>query len=393
MRVAMTGAERADRLGAPPRWRPTATTSLRLVRPAPGRRPTPWPGTPRAAPSTPPASTASTPWSTWPEPASATSAGPTPASRRSWRAAPAAPGCWPARSPRSTPRRRCWCRARPSASTATGATRSSPRTSGPGGGFLAERRRRLGSRPAAPAAAPASARRRSHRHRARTGAGCSARCCRRSASGGRAFGSGRQWMSWITLADEVAAIGHLLDHGDVAGPVNLTSPQPVTNRDFAAALGRALHRPALVPVPASGPACCSAARWPTRCCSSASGRCPRRSRRPASGSSAPTSTGLRPRSAAEPGREATTRTTERPCPQPTARGGRLRLRRHAGTRRHHGAVPGGGHRLAAARRGRAALAAHRCRGRDEMKLATVARLFRGWTEAASSSTAAPTPPR
>lgn len=69
--------------------------------------------------------------------------------------------------------------------------------------------------------------------------------------GGR-IGSGRQYMSWIALDDEVAAIRFLLDH-DMAGPVNLTAPTPVTNREFAEALGAALHRPTVVPVPGFGP--------------------------------------------------------------------------------------------------------------------------------------------
>jgi hypothetical protein len=69
--------------------------------------------------------------------------------------------------------------------------------------------------------------------------------------GGR-LGSGRQWMSWITLADEVAAIRFLLDH-DVEGPVNATAPAPVTNATFTKALGRALHRPTVVPVPRFAP--------------------------------------------------------------------------------------------------------------------------------------------
>ena len=70
---------------------------------------------------------------------------------------------------------------------------------------------------------------------------------------GGPFGSGRQWMSWITLADEVAALRFLLTAGELEGPVNLTAPAPVTNRQFAKALGRALHRPALLPVPKFGP--------------------------------------------------------------------------------------------------------------------------------------------
>ena len=69
---------------------------------------------------------------------------------------------------------------------------------------------------------------------------------------GGPYGSGRQWWSWITLTDEVAAIRHLIDH-DVRGPVNLTAPRPVPERDLAKALGRALHRPSLLPVPRFGP--------------------------------------------------------------------------------------------------------------------------------------------
>jgi uncharacterized protein (TIGR01777 family) len=66
--------------------------------------------------------------------------------------------------------------------------------------------------------------------------------------GGR-FGSGRQWLSWITLDDEVAAIRHVLDHDDLRGPVNLTAPNPVPLQEYVAVLARALHRPAVLPVP------------------------------------------------------------------------------------------------------------------------------------------------
>ena len=65
--------------------------------------------------------------------------------------------------------------------------------------------------------------------------------------GGR-IGSGRQQMSWISLHDEVEALMWLLE-ADMEGPVNLTAPEPVTNREFTAALGRALRRPALLPTP------------------------------------------------------------------------------------------------------------------------------------------------
>lgn len=69
---------------------------------------------------------------------------------------------------------------------------------------------------------------------------------------GGKFGSGRQWMSWISLTDEVRAIEHLLT-SSVAGPVNLTAPNPVRNAEFAATLARVLRRPAIVPVPKFGP--------------------------------------------------------------------------------------------------------------------------------------------
>lgn len=69
--------------------------------------------------------------------------------------------------------------------------------------------------------------------------------------GGR-MGSGRQWWSWISLTDEVAAIRWLLDH-ELSGPVDLTAPEPVTNAQFTKALGAALHRPTALPVPAFGP--------------------------------------------------------------------------------------------------------------------------------------------
>lgn len=67
---------------------------------------------------------------------------------------------------------------------------------------------------------------------------------------GGPIGSGRQYWSWITLADSVRAIQFLLEDGAPAGPVNLTAPEPVTNRELVRALGKAMHRPALLPAPA-----------------------------------------------------------------------------------------------------------------------------------------------
>jgi uncharacterized protein (TIGR01777 family) len=70
-------------------------------------------------------------------------------------------------------------------------------------------------------------------------------------AGGR-MGSGRQWQSWISIDDEVAAIDHLLSSA-VTGPVNLTAPTPVTQAEFTRILARVLKRPALIPVPSFGP--------------------------------------------------------------------------------------------------------------------------------------------
>ncbi|HEX4301263.1 MAG TPA: TIGR01777 family oxidoreductase [Rhizomicrobium sp.] len=71
--------------------------------------------------------------------------------------------------------------------------------------------------------------------------------------GGR-IGSGTQWMSWIVRDDLVRLIAHVIAAPGLEGPINATAPAPVRNADFAKALGRALHRPALLPLPA----------WPLR---------------------------------------------------------------------------------------------------------------------------------
>jgi uncharacterized protein (TIGR01777 family) len=69
--------------------------------------------------------------------------------------------------------------------------------------------------------------------------------------GGR-FGPGTQWLSWISLTDEVRALEFMITN-DIAGPVNLCAPNPVTNLEFTKALGSVLKRPTLVPVPLFGP--------------------------------------------------------------------------------------------------------------------------------------------
>ncbi len=67
---------------------------------------------------------------------------------------------------------------------------------------------------------------------------------------GGVIGTGSQFMSWITLDDALGAIGHALTHDALRGAVNTVSPHPVTNREFTAALGRVLRRPAILPMPA-----------------------------------------------------------------------------------------------------------------------------------------------
>jgi uncharacterized protein len=66
---------------------------------------------------------------------------------------------------------------------------------------------------------------------------------------GGTIGSGRQYVSWIHRLDWMEMVRWLVDTPEIAGAVNATAPHPVTNAEFARALGRALHRPALVPAP------------------------------------------------------------------------------------------------------------------------------------------------
>jgi uncharacterized protein (TIGR01777 family) len=67
---------------------------------------------------------------------------------------------------------------------------------------------------------------------------------------GGKLGSGRQWTSWITLADAVGVIRFALENEAVRGPVNAVAPNPERNADFTRALAHALHRPAIFPAPA-----------------------------------------------------------------------------------------------------------------------------------------------
>lgn len=69
---------------------------------------------------------------------------------------------------------------------------------------------------------------------------------------GGKIGSGKQWMSWITLDDVIGALELALMNDSLRGAVNYVAPNPVTNAEFTKALGHALHRPTLLPVPAFG---------------------------------------------------------------------------------------------------------------------------------------------
>ncbi|MBI5653794.1 MAG: TIGR01777 family protein [Chloroflexi bacterium] len=66
---------------------------------------------------------------------------------------------------------------------------------------------------------------------------------------GGALGSGKQYVPWIHLADHIRAVRFLIENDSARGAFNLSAPNPVTNRDFARALGRVLHRPAIFPTP------------------------------------------------------------------------------------------------------------------------------------------------
>ena len=64
------------------------------------------------------------------------------------------------------------------------------------------------------------------------------------------WGSGEQWISWISLADEVAAIKFLIENANLCGVFNLTSPEPLRNRRFFQILAAVLKKPCWLPIPA-----------------------------------------------------------------------------------------------------------------------------------------------
>ena len=71
----------------------------------------------------------------------------------------------------------------------------------------------------------------------------------RAGVGGK-LGNGRQWWAWISLPDQARAIIHLINTPSASGPYNITAPEPATCKQLVKALGRALKKPTLIPVPA-----------------------------------------------------------------------------------------------------------------------------------------------
>lgn len=123
--------------------------------------------------------------------------------------------------------------------------------SNPGTGFLSEvvRAWEGSAEPAVAAGAPVAFAR--HGLVMGPGGGAFARMLRLARWGlGGPLGSGRQYWSWITLADSVRALTHLIDRPDLVGPVNVVGPDPRPQRVVAGAIGQALHRPAVLPAPA-----------------------------------------------------------------------------------------------------------------------------------------------
>ena len=66
---------------------------------------------------------------------------------------------------------------------------------------------------------------------------------------GGVVGSGKQWMSWISLDDEIAIINYAIENDNIRGAVNAVAPNPVTNQEFTKTLGEVLYRPTFLPLP------------------------------------------------------------------------------------------------------------------------------------------------
>jgi uncharacterized protein len=192
-------------------------------------------------------------WCTWRESPSSDFDGPGRRRRRSSKAARSEPNPFPELWRGWSVSRTSWYRRPARTSTGTGDRRSSRRTAGPARGFLAEVCK------AWEAATGLATRAGIRVVRLRTGmvlspAGGALGTMLlpfKLGLGGR-LGSGRQYVSWIDLDDEVGLIYHALSTPGLRGPVNATSPYPVTNATFTDTLGRVLGRPTIIPIPALG---------------------------------------------------------------------------------------------------------------------------------------------
>lgn len=123
-------------------------------------------------------------------------------------------------------------------------------TAGPGGGFLADvvARWEAAAMPAAAAGVRTASMRIGVVLSSRGGAVAKMRLPFLCGVGGP-IGGGHQGFSWIALDDVIYAIHHVIRHAELQGPINVVAPQPLPQREFASALGAALHRPAVIPLP------------------------------------------------------------------------------------------------------------------------------------------------
>jgi NAD dependent epimerase/dehydratase family enzyme len=85
---------------------------------------------------------------------------------------------------------------------------------------------------------------------------------------GGVVGSGKQWMSWISLDDHIAVINYAIENENVRGALNSVSPNPVTNEEFTKTLGEVLYRPTFLPLPEFAVSMVLG-EMATRCCSQA----------------------------------------------------------------------------------------------------------------------------
>ena len=137
-----------------------------------------------------------------------------------------------------------------SAFTANAATKRSPSRAPPGDNFLAEVSKDGKPNPAGPktpefapfCSAPAS-------FLSKDGGALATMLTPFKLGVGGVVGSGKQWMSWISLDDEIAVINYAIENENLRGAVNAVSPNPVTNHDFTKTLGEVLYRPTFLPLP------------------------------------------------------------------------------------------------------------------------------------------------